>query len=185
MDKLVQSFDVLHLQGVNSLRHTGRGTLKRRIVEFLATGFYSGKSPWAPGTMGTLVAIPIVILMSYLSPIAYMLVTFAIVLASVIISQLHENTQNVHDSQEIVIDEIVGFMITMTWLPINGKSLLLGFLLFRLFDILKPFPIRLVDRKIQGGLGVVADDVLAGVFASILMQVIYTQTTWLEGSWIL
>tara|TARA_Y100000031_G_scaffold126504_1_gene143630 strand:+ start:555 stop:1064 length:510 start_codon:yes stop_codon:yes gene_type:complete len=148
-------------------------------IDLLATWFYLGKIPKAPGTFGTLGAIPLVLLFFTFGPMVYMGLTFVLVLASVFIAQAYENAKGTHDAKEIVIDEVVGFLITMTWLPATWQSFALGFLVFRFFDILKPFPVGYLDRKIQGGLGVVADDVMAGVLGSLCMQVIYTQTNWL------
>jgi phosphatidylglycerophosphatase A len=90
---------------------------------------------------------------------------------------LHADSADGHDRSEIVIDEVVGFLITMVWLPMTWQSLLLGFLLFRFFDILKPFPIGYLDRKVPGGLGVVVDDIAAGIFASLILQAVYSYTS--------
>mgnify|MGYP001609036609 CR=1 FL=1 len=83
------------------------------------------------------------------------------------------------DSKEIVIDEVVGFLITMAWVPLTWQSAVIGFCLFRFFDIVKPPPIRQLDKKIPGGFGVMIDDIAAGIISSILMQLIYNQTNWL------
>jgi phosphatidylglycerophosphatase A len=84
-----------------------------------------------------------------------------------------------HDSKEIVIDEVVGFLITMTWLPLTWQSLVAGFVVFRFLDIVKPPPIRQLDRKVPGGFGVMVDDVAAGIIGSILLQFVYNHTNWL------
>ena len=83
------------------------------------------------------------------------------------------------NSKEIVIDEMIGFMIAMTWMPQTWQAYLAGFCLFRFLDILKPPPIRYFDRRVPGGLGVVLDDVVAGLVANIFLQFIYSQTPWL------
>ena len=85
---------------------------------------------------------------------------------------------------DLGIDEIVGYLIAMTWLPLNWISLGLAFVLFRFFDILKPWPIREIDQRVGGGLGVVVDDVAAGIAASLILQVIYVQTNWLGSQWV-
>ena len=113
-----------------------------------------------------------------------MFATLLLVLFAVVIAQLHENFKGEHDSKEIVIDEIVGYLIAMTWLPLNWISLGLAFVLFRFFDILKPWPIREIDQRVGGGLGVVVDDVAAGIAASLILQVIYVQTNWLGSQWV-
>lgn len=150
------------------------------LVEVLATGFYAGKSPLAPGTCGTIVALPLVWwMLSSLSPTQYMGAALLLVILAIFISDIYDRHKGQHDSQEIVIDEVVGMVITMTWLPLNITSLMAGFVLFRLFDALKPFPISMIDRKIQGGVGVVADDIAAGLIANFILQIVYTKTSWL------
>ena len=129
--------------------------------------------------MGTVVAIPFAIALAYLSPIAALVFTFVFVLFSMFIAQLYENKLQTHDAKEIVIDEIAGYFIAVIWLPLTWQTFVFGFVLFRLFDILKPFPISYIDKKIDGGVGVVLDDVLAGVMASLLLQVAYNKTDWL------
>ena len=108
-----------------------------------------------------------------------MTVTFLLIPLGVWAAQVYENQSHTHDSKEIVIDEVVGYLITMTWLPITWQSMLLGFIVFRFLDIVKPPPIRQVDQKVPGGFGVMADDILAGVIGSLLMQLVYNQTNWL------
>lgn len=155
------------------------------MMEALATGIYSGKSPWAPGTMGTVVAVPFVwFCVSRFSPIAYMVFAFALILFSIYVAEWYERAKGVHDNQEIVIDEIAGYFVAMVWLPLTWQAFLFAFVLFRLFDALKPFPIDVVDRKVQGGFGVVLDDVLAGLLTNIVLQIIFVKTTWLGVQWV-
>ena len=150
-----------------------------RLVEIFATYFYVGKIPKAPGTWGTLAALPLWYGLSFLNPLWYMTVVFILVLSSIFICQIYEKNTESHDSKEIVIDEVVGFLITMTWLPVTWQSAVFGFVVFRFLDILKPPPIRQLDQKVQGGVGVVIDDVAAGILANILLQIVYNQTGWL------
>lgn len=152
---------------------------KKKAAMLIATFFKVGKLPKAPGTFGTLAAIPLVLVLGYLGPLIYM--TFVVFLLPLAIwaAEMHEAQIGRHDAQEIVIDEVLGFLITMTWLPLTWQAMALGFLLFRVLDILKPFPIGYLDKKVQGGLGVIADDVAAGLIASIILQIIYNQTNWL------
>ncbi len=142
-------------------------------IKLFATFFYSGLSPKAPGTVGTLAAIPLVFFAYTLGRESYVAITVLLVIFSIFICQLYEQRNEVHDSSEIVIDEVAGFLITMALIPLSFKSLVLGFLLFRLFDILKPFPISLLDKKVQGGFGVVVDDLVAGLFANIILQMLH------------
>ena len=102
-----------------------------------------------------------------------------LVLLAVIVSQVYENVSGKADPKEVVIDEVVGFIVAMTWLPISWQSLVLGFALFRFLDAVKPFPISFVDRRVKGGVGIVADDLMAGIFTNVILQVIYTRTDWL------
>ncbi|MBR9912708.1 MAG: phosphatidylglycerophosphatase A [Gammaproteobacteria bacterium] len=144
--------------------------LVRRPVHFLAFGFGSGLSPKAPGTMGTLAAIPLYLLLAQLSLPVYA----ALVLLSFVVGVYlcHKTAQDldVHDHPGIVWDEFVGFWITMLAAPPGWLWLLLGFLLFRLFDVLKPWPISWCDRKVEGGFGIMIDDVLAGLMALLCLQ---------------
>lgn len=138
-----------------------------------------GRIPWAPGTFGTLGAIPLIPLLFWGGPYFYMFAAGLLVLLAVIVSQVYENVTGKADPKEVVIDEVVGFIVAMTWLPISWQSLSLGFVLFRVLDAVKPFPISFVDRRVKGGVGIVADDLMAGIFTNVLLQVIYTRTDWL------
>ena len=144
-----------------------------RLLLLLATGFGVGYSPFAPGTMGTLVAIPIYL---FLSRIPFPLYELTLVAFFFLSSWISENAQKhfgKQDDQRIVIDEIIGFLITMLWIPKTTRFIIIGFILFRFFDILKPIPIRRIERKFKGGFGVVLDDVVAGVYANIILHLIY------------
>lgn len=140
-----------------------------------ATGVFSGFSPWASGTMGTVVAIPIYLLFFQAGWFPYLilaLVLFGIGLQGA--NKIEEATEQ-QDSGIIVIDEIVGYLITMLFLPLHWFLIILGFFVFRLFDIVKPYPIRKIDENMQlRGFGVMLDDVLAGVYANIGLQIFVT-----------
>ncbi len=152
----------------------------KNLVKFLATGVYLGLLPRAPGTFGSLGALSIAyILLTSFSLVHYMIATFVFVLFAILICKLYEAFFNKHDAKEVVIDEVAGILITMVGLPITWQSFVLGFLLFRLFDIWKPFPISWMDKNIKGGVGVVADDLVAGIFSSFILQIVYTNTPWL------
>lgn len=145
----------------------------------IAIFFGAGKSPKAPGTVGTIATIPLWYLLAQAGPLIYMAVTFALVFVGVAAANAYEQFAQKHDSKEIVIDEVVGYLITMTWLPLTWQSLLIGFAVFRVLDILKPPPIRQLDQKVQGGFGVMVDDIAAGIIGSIIMQLLYNHTNWL------
>jgi phosphatidylglycerophosphatase A len=142
-----------------------------RFFLFLATGFGVGYSPVAPGTLGTLVAIPVYYFLSEIPSPLYEITLIGFFFLSVWISENAEIFFGKKDDQRIVIDEIIGFLITMLWIPKTTRFIIIGFILFRFFDILKPIPIRRIERKFKGGFGVVLDDVVAGVYANIILQI--------------
>jgi len=145
----------------------------RRFIPFLATGFGVGYSPIAPGTLGTLVAVPIYYFLSENPSPLYEITLVGFFFLSVWIAENAERYFGKKDDQRIVIDEIMGFLITMLWIPKTIPFIIIGFFLFRFFDILKPFPIRHLEKGLKGGYGVVLDDVLAGVYANIILHVLY------------
>lgn len=147
-------------------------------VHFLALGFGSGRSPWAPGTMGTLAAVPIYVVLSGLPLWAYGLITLVICLVGVPLCGRTARDMGAHDHPSIVWDEIAGFLVTMFAAPVGLLWIVLGFVLFRLFDIIKPWPIRWLDRHVHGGLGIMVDDLLAGLFAAIVLQLIVMGSAW-------
>ncbi len=144
----------------------------RHPVYFLAFGFGSGAVPKAPGTAGTLVAVGIYLLLPPLSALVYgllLLLTFAV---GVYLCGKTAADLGVHDHGGIVWDEFVGYWITMFMAPAGWLWVLLGFGLFRLLDIVKPWPIAWVDKEFKGGLGIMLDDVLAGIMAALCIQAI-------------
>jgi len=141
-------------------------------VHFLAFGFGSGLAPQAPGTFGSVVGVLLAYFMLALSPVVYLAVTGVLFLAGVWICGASSRKLGVHDHGGIVWDEIVGIMITFIMIPSGWYWLLLGFLLFRVFDIIKPWPIKVLDQKVHGGFGIMIDDVLAGAFALFGVQLV-------------
>jgi phosphatidylglycerophosphatase A len=148
-------------------------TILSNPIHFLAFGFGSGLSPIAPGTFGTLAAIPIYLLFSHVGLVAYIALTVFVTLIGIWICGESSRLLGVHDHGGIVWDEIAGYLITMLFAPAGWIWLVIGFVLFRLFDIWKPYPIRWIDKKVSGGLGIMLDDVLAGIYALIVLQGIY------------
>jgi len=132
----------------------------------LAFGLGSGLSPKAPGTVGTLAAIPLWLLLIQLSTPFYWLAIVVAVIAGISICGAAAKKLGVHDHSGIVWDEFVGFWIAISFLPPQLSSILCAFVLFRFFDILKPWPIGWLDKKIHGGLGIMIDDIVAGIFAA-------------------
>jgi phosphatidylglycerophosphatase A len=139
-------------------------------VHFLAFGFGSGAAPKAPGTFGTLMAIPLYLLLAQLPLWAYVVALVASFAVGIYLCDQASKDMGVHDHGGIVWDEFVGFWIAMTALPFHWAWILAGFVLFRLFDILKPWPISWLDKRVHGGFGIMIDDVLAGIFALIILQ---------------
>lgn len=138
----------------------------------LAFGFGSGLSKFAPGTAGTLVAIPLVWLLSFSPSWLYLAsiiigLWFGIGICDRVSKKLAQE-----DPSCIVWDEIIGFAITMSFAPYHLSVWILGFFIFRLFDILKPWPIKIVEDKYHGGLGIMLDDVVAGLFSFIALQLL-------------
>jgi len=153
----------------------------RNLIIFLASGIYTGFSPVASGTVGTLVGIALFIPFMFLSPLTYLLALLVLTAFSCWIAGKAEEIFHEKDSGKIVIDEIVGYLFTMIWIPISWGSsqeiltdflpkVIAGFFLFRLTDIFKPPPARWIDKKMQGGTGVVLDDVVAGIYANLLLR---------------
>lgn len=143
-------------------------------IHFLALGFGSGLAPKAPGTFGTLAAIPVFFLAMNLANLHYLLLLMVMSIAGVYICGKAAKDAGVHDHGAIVWDEIVGFMITMYLIPVNWLTVLVGFALFRFFDILKPWPISYLDKNCHGGLGIMLDDIVAGVAAWACMMLTFS-----------
>jgi len=141
---------------------------KEKIIKLLATGFGSGLSPFAPGTMGTLVGIPVCLVCLPLTWPARFLFVIVLSTLAIYISGRAEMTYSKKDDQRIVIDEIVGFQVAMLPVAIIGLNICIAFVLFRIFDIWKPFPVNKL-QDLPGGWGVVMDDVVAGIYAGVLM----------------
>jgi len=147
---------------------------RERAVLFVATGFFIGTVPFAPGTFGSLIGLPVCFLLSRLNLLQSVIYILAFILFAIGIASAAEKILKQKDPGQIVIDEIAGLMVTFAGLPFNLKTALAGFIIFRVFDILKPFPIRLLERSVRGGSGVVLDDVLAGVYGNLIIRfVIY------------
>ena len=156
------------------------GIFQRQLfIKFLASGFFTGYFPVAPGTIGSLVGILACFFLQDVPFTTYAIVLILTLIAGIYISGEAEKIYRAKDSSHIVIDEIAGIFFTFIYLPMDVSFLLAGFLAFRFFDILKPFPIRLIDEKIEGGWGIMFDDVLAGIYANILIRLIGWGTGWL------
>lgn len=151
----------------------------RNPVHFLAIGLGSGAAPKAPGTFGTMMGLLLFWPLSHLPLTAYLVWLVLAALLGIYLCGKTARDWQVHDHGGIVWDEFVGLWITLIAVPVTWYWLLAGFVLFRLFDIWKPWPIRLLDRHVHGGFGIMIDDMLAGVFAWLCLMPL----VWLGGSY--
>lgn len=142
---------------------------RRVFLKHLATVGFVGYAPVAPGTFGTLFAALLVALVSPSSPVLIALTAVVIVLGVVSAGEA-ERAFGVKDPGRVVIDEVAGYMVSVLFLPLTAGYLVAAFFLFRFFDIIKPPPIRKLERGLKGGLGVVADDLMAGLYTNIVLQ---------------
>ncbi len=155
---------------------TKQNTFGHKIGEFLVTGFFTGYFPFFPGTIGALVGVAIYMLLSPYVLFYYLSLPLLVIAAVALSDYAEKHIFKEKGSPHIVIDEIVGFMITMISFPFDGsiesyKYLVIGFILFRLFDIWKPYPIA-HTKKLEGGVGIVLGDILAAVYANLFLQFI-------------
>jgi len=144
-----------------------------RVLMFIATGAGSGYLPKAPGTWGSLVGVLLWLPLSRLEIIPYLAVVAGLFVLGVIGAGAAEKILDRPDPSIVVIDEIVGQLIALCFLPPHPAAPLAAFLLFRFFDILKPFPVGWIDRHLHGGLGIMLDDVVAGIYALLALHLGY------------
>jgi phosphatidylglycerophosphatase A len=149
-----------------------RMNFRDRASVFLATGLSVGNSPFAPGTFGSLLGIPICFGLAELGVAGSLAGIAAFVLLAVRLAGRAEQLIGKKDASAIVIDEVAGMLVTLAGLPLTPLNLTAGFALFRVLDVIKPFPARQIDRNMAGGWGVVLDDVVAGVYTNIFLRVI-------------
>lgn len=141
-------------------------------VHFLSFGLGSGLAPKAPGTVGTLLALCIYLALAKLSATLYILILLLTILVGIGLCEATSRALGVEDHPAIVWDEFAGFWLTMLAAPAGYGWLFTGFVLFRLFDIWKPWPIRQIDHNVKGGFGIMLDDLLAGIYALVIMQLL-------------
>ena len=146
--------------------------LLRSPAMWLALGFGAGLARRAPGTAGTLMALPIFLLLSALAPPVYAAAVLLAFAAGIPLCARAADALGAHDHRAIVWDEMVGLWVALAFIPLSWSAALLGFALFRLFDIAKPWPISWLDRRLRGGLGIMLDDVAAGVCANLLLRIL-------------
>ena len=143
------------------------------FVKLIVTGFYCGLAPKASGTIGTALSIPLVILLGQFNDMVYLSFTLVFIIVSIVLVEIYETNLGTRDHSSIVIDEIAGYLVAMAMLPSTVVYIFLSFIIFRILDITKPFPIGYLDRTVKGSMGVVLDDVVAGLFSNIFLQILH------------
>jgi phosphatidylglycerophosphatase A len=151
-----------------------------RLAVFIATVAYCGYSPVAPGTVGSAAGLIVYLLVWWsMSPVVEVALMAAVFAAGVWAGTTAERYFGGIDPGPVVIDEVLGMLITLAFIPVGWSGALAGFVLFRVFDVIKPFPARQLER-LHGGLGVMADDAMAGVYANVSLRFVM----WLLPAWI-
>ncbi len=143
---------------------------KQQVILFGATGGWIGYAPVAPGTFGSLAALPVCLLLAGLPLIPRVIVLLMVLGGGTWIAHAAERIVGQNDPKQVVIDEIGGMAVALFALPFTPFFVIWGFALFRVFDILKPLPIRWVDQKVSGGLGIMLDDIIAGIFSNLVLR---------------
>lgn len=143
--------------------------IKKAVIIFIAQGAYAGRFPVAPGTAGTLIGVLLYLWMRAISPAAYLVLCFIVILIGTWTAGRAESFLGRKDSPSIVIDEIAGYLVAMFMVPQGWGFVVTGFLLFRIFDIIKPYPLKRL-QDIHGGAGVMVDDIGAGVYTNLVLQ---------------
>lgn len=149
-----------------------KGEIKNRIFIIIASLFYAGYIPFAPGTFGTLVAL-VFFMVFKMQGFAFYSLLFFIFVIGIYVSDKAEQALGERDSRHIVIDEFAGYMVSILGFNQGPRNLLIAFILFRAFDILKPFPIRSVERVLNGGLAIMVDDIIAGIYSNIALRILF------------
>ncbi len=149
-----------------------------RLLMFIATGAYSGYLPKAPGTWGSAVGVLVWLVVGEFALIPFLTIIGVLFIIGVFSAGAAEKIVDCGDPGLVVIDEVVGQLIALTAIPYRPVPIVLGFLFFRFFDILKPFPVGWIDRHLHGGLGIMLDDVVAGLYALLVLQI----GLWLYGT---
>jgi len=145
---------------------------KEKAALFLATGCFVGNIPFAPGTFGSLLGIPLCFVLSKINLLFASLCIIFFIVFAMWTAQLAERILQQTDPGNIVIDEMAGMTVAFIGLPLNLRSVVTGFIIFRILDIFKPFPIRRIERRLSGGAGVVLDDVVAGIYSNLVLRLV-------------
>ena len=140
---------------------------------FIATGFFSGKIPFAPGTFGTFAAIPFALVFLIIPASFYGVYIVALILSAIYFADKAEKIIGKKDPGCIVIDEIAGYVVALSIVPVNIYTLAAGFFIFRFFDIIKSAPVKYFEDNFSGGAGIVLDDIMAGILTAAVLKIIY------------
>ncbi|WP_319525652.1 phosphatidylglycerophosphatase A [uncultured Desulfosarcina sp.] len=152
---------------------TAMAAIKEKAIVFMATWGLIGFSPLAPGTIGSMAALPLCFLISAMDTVWGTVFLLALISFSIRIANGAEKIVGQQDPGMVVIDEVCGMAVTLFALPFTPIFVIGGFALFRVFDILKPFPIRWFDKTVKGGLGIILDDIVAGIFANLILRCVF------------
>jgi len=144
----------------------------QKLIMFIATGFFSGKIPFAPGTFGTLAAIPFALVFLIIPASFYGVYIVGLILAAIYFADKAEKIIGEKDPGCIVIDEIAGFVVALSIVPVNIYTLASGFFIFRFFDIIKSAPVKYFEDNFSGGAGIVLDDIMAGILTAAVLKII-------------
>ena len=147
-------------------------TFVNKVIVFAATGAWIGKIPIAPGTFGTLIGILFVLVFEIINPCYETLYVVTLIIFAIWIADHAEKILKQKDPGCIVIDEIAGYVVTMVGIPLSIPTMVAGFILFRFFDIIKPFPVKYFEKNFKGGPGIVLDDLIAGLLASFVLRIL-------------
>ena len=146
---------------------------KQKLIMFIATGFFSGKIPFAPGTFGTLAAIPFALVFLIIPASFYGVYIVGLILGAIYFADKAERIIGKKDPGCIVIDEIAGYVVALSIVPVNIYTLAAGFFIFRFFDIIKSAPVKYFEDNFSGGAGIVLDDIMAGILTAAVLKIIY------------
>jgi len=147
--------------------------INNKIILLIATGFFSGKIPFAPGTFGTIVALPFALLFLIIPSYLHAIYVTCFILAAIYFADKAQKIINKKDPGCIVIDEIAGYVVALSIVPVTLNYLCIGFCIFRFFDILKPAPAKYFEDSFSGGAGIVLDDIMAGILTAFILRIIY------------
>ena len=143
-----------------------------KVIIFAATGAWTGKIPFAPGTFGTITGILFVLCFNIISPGYETVYVVALIIFAIWIADMAEKILQQKDPGCIVIDEITGYVVAMAGIPLSIYTIGAGFILFRFFDIFKPFPVKYFENKFKGGPGIVLDDLIAGLLSTFILRIL-------------